>query len=1273
MIILHNIEVLDLLVKPTAKYFILCLIALLGAQLPSMAQEFHGGYQFVENKGQWPMQVTHKTDLRSGYLYLQKDGLVFDLYDAKSVNDYVDAHHNKASRNGFDSLKWHAFKVSFEGANQTLEIQTLANGKTTHFNNYYIGNDPDHWGEKAYGFGEVTYQNVYAGIDFKMYSKLFDLKYDFVVQPGADPSLISLRYEGQSKLALKKGRLHIYTEVNHVIEDEPFVYQVIDGERVLVDAEYVLEGDRLSYQINDSYDKSLPLVIDPTLIFSSYSGSFSNNFGYSATFDAQGFLYSGSSAFGNQYPTTLGAYSTSFAGGIVDIALSKFDTTGTFLIYSTYLGGNSDELPHSLIVNSLGELLVFGTTSSFNYPTTPGCYDNTFNGGTPNNLTNGLGVNYVNGSDIVVSRLSASGGNLQASTYIGGSQNDGLNSTSTTPSQNILRYNYADEVRGEVDIDVNNNIYIATCTRSPDFPVTNGVFQENYGGGPMDGIVFKMDNDLQTLIWSSFIGGEEHDAVYALALDDSSDIYVTGGTNSDSLFTTPSAIDTSFQGGRSDGFVTHISKNGGSIINSTYIGSATYDQSYFVELDFHGDVYLLGQTEAIDSSFVKNVTWSNFGSGQFVSKLSPELDTMLYSTVFGAGNGINISPTAFLVDLCSKMYLAGWGGSVNNLGTLDNNAGYTNGMPITPDAFQSTTDGSDFYVMVLEDDASGVVYGSYFGSPTASEHVDGGTSRFDRKGKVYQAICAGCGGDDNMPIVPANAVSSTNNNSCNLGVFKMDFNLPIVLADFEVDPIGCAPYTANITNTSLSQNYTTFEWIFGDGGSSTQMNPSYTFTQPGTYEITLILSDTATCNFGDTLTKEIIIMGDTTYSLSDLSICPDENVQVGILPSGDTSISYSWTPAATISNDTIANPIATPTSTTQYQLLISNGICTDTVYQTVNVDIPLLTVSNDTTLCTNNEVVTLSANSQGTSSIYVWSQNENFTDTINSNLSDNTLTVSPPATTTYYVEISNNGCTLSDSINVNVAGGDVVITGAGGMCLGDSILLVASHNTPGQSYSYDWGPDSVIVGDGNDSIYVTASQSQQITLLAANAIGCVVTDTVFVTVDPLPTLNMTLTASADTIYAGTEVVFTANPQGYGYTWNFGAGNSNEQTLTFEESETVIATAISPYGCAKSDTVFIYVKELICGEPDIFIPNAFTPNADNTNDNLYVRGNNIDEFVLRIYDRWGELVFETTDQSVGWDGTFKGKECDPAVYDYYLEATCIDQEQFFKKGNITLIR
>ena len=154
-------------------------------------------------------------------------------------------------------------------------------------------------------------------------------------------------------------------------------------------------------------------------------------------------------------------------------------------------------------------------------------------------------------------------------------------------------------------------------------------------------------------------------------------------------------------------------------------------------------------------------------------------------------------------------------------------------------------------------------------------------------------------------------------------------------------------------------------------------------------------------------------MGDTTYSLAGLNICPDENAQVGILPSGDTSITYNWTPSATLSNDTIANPIASPLNTTQYTLLISNGVCTDTVYQTVQVDIPLLAVSDDTTLCTGNEVITLVADAQGTSSTYIWSESENFTDTINANLGDNTLTVSPSSSTTYFVEISNNGCTCT--------------------------------------------------------------------------------------------------------------------------------------------------------------------------------------------------------------------------------------------------------------------
>ena len=238
------------------------------------------------------------------------------------------------------------------------------------------------------------------------------------------------------------------------------------------------QNNILSFYFPNSYDNTKDLIIDPTLIFSTYSGSSSDNFGYTATYDRSGFLYSAGTVFdfpsGSTYPT-LGAFQINHAGGTgfnggTDIAITKYDTTGTFRIYSTYLGGSKSELPHSLVVNNLDELFVFGTTGSDDYPTTNGAYDTTFNGGPPFSPS-GLGVTFPNGSDIIVSRFSTSGGHLLSSTYIGGSENDGLNTSQK------LKKNYADEVRGEIDIDKNNNIYLATCTYSTDFPIAGNVFQ----------------------------------------------------------------------------------------------------------------------------------------------------------------------------------------------------------------------------------------------------------------------------------------------------------------------------------------------------------------------------------------------------------------------------------------------------------------------------------------------------------------------------------------------------------------------------------------------------------------------------------------------------------------------------------------------------------------------------------------------------------------------------------------------------------------------------
>lgn len=1150
----------------------------------------------------------YKADVQSGYFYLEKDGFLFNQIDIKKANQYIKSHYDKTIKRDFKTLDWHAYKVQFKNANPNAKL--YGSDKTKEYYNYFLGNDESKWAGEVKGFHTVNYENIYDGINARVYTKLFDLKYDFIVEAKSNPNQIQLVYKGADKVEIRNERLHVYTTVNHVVEDKPFAYQLIDGQVVEVVCNYHLEGNLLTFDFPNGYDNSYELIIDPTLKFSTYSGSFSNNFGYTATFDSKGFLYAGSSAFANQYPTTLGAYNTSFSGGRVDIAISKFDTSGTSLIYSTYLGGNNDELPHSLIVNSLDELFILGTTSSPNYPTTLGCYDATFNGGTGNNLQNGLGVNYTNGSDIVISNLSSNGASLLGSTYLGGSQNDGLNSTSTTPSLNTLRYNYADEVRGEIDIDKNNNIYIVSCTRSPDYPVTSNAFQTTYGGGDLDACITKLDNGLQNVIWSSFLGGENHDAGYSLAIDNSEDLYVTGGTASTTFPTTAGAYQLTLQGGRSDGFVTKINKNGQTILNSSYYGSSTYDQSYFVEVDSQDDVYLFGQTEHSGTNFIENAVWNIPGSGQFISKFDPQLNNRIYSTVFGSGNGINISPTAFLVDLCDKIYLSGWGGSVNSLGSLSNNAGNTNGMPITGDAFQNTTDGSDFYLMVMQVDASSLSYGSYFGSASATEHVDGGTSRFDRKGKIYQAMCAGCGGDSNMPILPSNAVSSTNNNSCNLGVFKMDFEIPSVVADFVVPPLGCAPFSYTFQNTSLGQSTTNYSWDFGDGNSSSLINPTHIYNTPGTYTIQLILEDPTSCNLADTIDQQITILGNNSNTLQDINICPIESVQIGLFPNSDPTITYQWSPSIGLSSSTISNPFSTPTTTTEYTLLISNGTCTDTVRQSVIVNTPLLSVSNDTTLCFSSSNVSLIANSSGTSNDFLWSSSNLFLDTLNGNVSDSTYSITPTNSAKYFIKANNNGCEITDSVEITTVYGTTTLNGNNAICAGETIALnVTSTFGSGVSSTYDWSPDgSIIAGDGTTAIQVNPNTTTNYSVIV-NSNGCLDTLQQIVTVTNIDVLipNDTTICNAN---LGVNFNATSTTGGTSFVWSttdlhvdtINGNISNGSLSVLPTNDTTFYIFAESNGCSVVDSVSI---DVVFGQTGIEGPltgcqgDLITLNATNT--------------------------------------------------------------------------
>ncbi len=1226
-------------------------------------------YQFIENKGQWNENVQFKTDISAGNLYLEANKITYDFYNQEEVETYFHAHNSHLLRKEITKFRAHSYQVEFIGGNATSIRPTE---KNIEYYNYFIGSDKSKWANKVSSFNKIRYENLYKSIDLIFYSNYESLKYDFVLKPSADPSNIKLLYNGVDNIKLLKGRLVIKTSVNKVIEEKPYAYQIIDGEEIEVECEYTLSNNVLGFTFPSGYDKSKELIIDPTLIFSTFSGSTSNNFGYTATFDRDGFLYSGSTVFGPTYPTTIGAYDVTFdTNGIVDIAITKYDTTGTFMVYSTLVGGNSDELPHSMIVNSNDEIFVYGTTSSTDFPFTTGCYDSVFNGGTALNLTNGLGVNFVNGSDIFVLRLSQAGDNLLSSTYVGGSGNDGLNSTLT----NDLRYNYADEVRGEIEIDKNNNIYVVSCTRSINFPVTAGVFQPTHGGNDLDGVIFKMDNKLTTLIWSSYLGGNGDDAAYSVALDRNDNAYVAGGTNSNNFIKSANAIDTSYTGVRADGFITKINITGSTVLASTYYGTDAYDQIYFIELDRRDSVYVFGQTDKMDSSFIKNAGYFTFNSGQFVTKMSPNLDTIEWSTVFGSGGGgPNISPTAFLVDVCNKIYLSGWGGATNLFGTT-NNAITTTGMDVTAGAFQTTTDGSDFYLMVLESDASNIFYGSFFGGNQSDEHVDGGTSRFDRNGRMYQSVCAGCGGNSDFPIFPSpGAHSDTNGSSCNNAVFKFDFNLPITLADFNHNPVSCLGDTTFFTNRSLRG--TSFQWFFGDGTGSTAYSPFHIYSNPGNFTVTLIVSDTSACNFSDTIRKQVTILSDSSWMLANDTICDSSFKQIGFLPSTNPTITYNWSPGIGLSDSTISNPIASPINTTTYQLLISNGICTDTVSLTVVVTKLQLLVPNDTTLCIPGTPISISANTFGTTNVYQWSSNPLFTDTINTSLGNPVLTVSPNISTTYFIRVGNNSCFLEDTVRVNVFASQFSITGPDAVCFGDTFQLSVISNST-DSLTYNWSPNpEIITGDFTPTISTSPNGTTIYSVTITSSQGCVITLTKRVYVSPLPTMALGASADRDTIFEGQSVQLSALPSGFAYSWTPSStlNNSTSQNpIASPSSTTTYRVRVTDTGCVRTATITIYILDVICGPPDLYIPNAFTPNGDGDNDELLVRGNNITSMTLRVYHRWGEKVFETSDQNEGWDGTYKGKECDPAVFVYYLDIECKGGETYQEKGNVSLIR
>lgn len=1243
-------------------FFLLIHLSLVGFS-KSKDTLFVSQLEFIRNYGQWSGDFSFRSLLHNGAIFFDQEGYVVSMIDPKSLEKI---HFSKFERQ-YDSdlsVRLSSYKVSFLNANAHSKYVEHGNF-SSHFYNFFVSKDPNKWVSDVHATSSIYRQSLYDGIDLQVYQNASNLKYEFYVAPHVDPMIIQMFYQGVKGLSVVANTLIIDNYYSRIVECQPLAYQIsVQGDTSFIPCKYVVRNNIVSFSMG-AYDVSRPLIIDPEVVFSSYSGSTSDNWGYTATYDAQGNLYGGGISFGPGYPITLGAIQTSFCDGssssFVDVSISKFDATGSFLHYSTYLGGSYADIPHSLFVNENDELYIFGTTGSPDFPVTANAFDTSFNYGSAIGLSTSM--QFPLGSDIFIAKFSANGKQLLASTYVGGSSNDGLNTAQ------LLCKNYADDNRGEIIVDLNSDVYVVSSTYSIDFPVTQNTFCATLLGG-QDACVFKMNQDLSQLIWSGYLGGTSDDAGYSLTLAKDGGVYVCGGTTS-SNFPTRYGVLQSRYAGNVDGFVSHISVNGTQLLQSSFLGMQGYDQAYLIKTDKEFFPYIFGQTEASSNEWIYNVNYSTWGGGQFLTKLSQNLQSKLWSTAFGTGvGGPDISPTALAIDLCHNIYMSGWGS--NSL----NGFGGTAGMPITLDAFQHTTDGSDYYFICLSEDAQQLVYGSYFGGSMshAREHVDGGTSRFDKKGRIYQAVCAGCGGENSFPTTPQAWSTTNGSTNCNLGVIKMDFNLPVLVADFHFPSSICAPDSVHFENYSrVVGSNTSYYWDFGDGTNSNAVNPVHYYTESGYYPITLIIQDNVSCNYSDTLTKYLFVLANSVDTLATQSVCMGDFVQIGMPPSH--SVSYNWSPTDFLSSATLSNPTASPTQTTWYVLVASLGSCVDTIYQKVYVEELHVNLSQDTTICAG-DTANLSVTIPVPYNSIEWSTTPSFLTTFGAN--QTTVAVSPSETKTYYVRVKGDICVFVGEVDVAVFHPTVEVPEKVLLCFEDQISLSATHNG-GDNCSYLW-----TLGDGssyttpNPTIFPDTTMSYSVVITTAQ--GCVASaeGIIIKRLGTFPTPFNAWCENCEIVQAQSTTVFSTNyGDGYQYQWTPVEDMSTPQSYSSKvnplENTMYTVVVTDTFGCTISGTVFIKVQELTCDEPFIFIPNVFSPNGDKNNDVLYVRSEILDELYFAVYNRWGEKVFETTRIDEGWNGTYKDKPCQNGVYDYYFKGKCVNGKTHEIKGNVMLIR
>jgi hypothetical protein len=566
---------------------------------------------FQPNLGQTDPSVHFLSHLSAGTLFFTSGEVVMSLTEAVCRGEEV-------------------VRIRFIGANSAVQLtqSEALQGRV----NYFIGNDPSQWRTNVPSYEHMTYKDIYAGVDLNYSGNVNNLKGTYVVAPGADPAQIHWRYDGAIETTLNStGDLQVSLQASTLIEHAPVAWQEIQGKRVDVSASYVIEANANIGFLLGQYDSAYPLTLDPTITYSTYFGGSSrivnsqpvSDSASSISVDSEGNTYLVGTAGSTNFPTKNPLQPNN--KDRYDMFVAKLNPAGNGLIYSTYLGGTSNDFGAAIAVDSDGSAFATGSTNSQNFPLAPNPFQATSHGD----------------SDAFVVKLNPAGSTLLYSTYLGGSGYD---------------------AGGDIAVDNLDYAIITGYTFSANFPVRNAYQSSSRGGG--DVFVTRIEKAGGGLVFSTYLGGNGYDVGSSIAVDNGGKAYLTGLTRS-SNFPTLNAPQRTFGGGQQDAFVTELSPSGNALVYSTYLGGYNSDNGSSIAVGRAGNAFVTGSTDSPNFPTSNNAYQATSpGAGNaFVAEVADGGVALLYSTFLG-GNNADIGD-AIAMDPADNAYVAGSTKSTN--------------------------------------------------------------------------------------------------------------------------------------------------------------------------------------------------------------------------------------------------------------------------------------------------------------------------------------------------------------------------------------------------------------------------------------------------------------------------------------------------------------------------------------------------------------------------------------------------------------------------------